>query len=165
MAKGDTFVMQNDEQGAKVNFPPPLVYVAFTVLGIIFRYALFPIALSAHLSIYRWAGVAVLSMGLFLAISARILFSRTGQSPIPWKPSPELLLQGPYQFTRNPMYVGVALIQFGLGLALNNLWISILAPVSLLVVHFLAVLPEEKYLSEKFGDSYRAYTSKVRRYL
>jgi protein-S-isoprenylcysteine O-methyltransferase Ste14 len=157
---------QNDERGAKVNFPPPLVYVGFIVLGIIFRYALFPIAASGHLPIYRWViGIAVLSMGLFLAISARILFARSGQSPIPWKPSPELLLQGPYRFTRNPMYAGLTLIQFGLGLALNNLWISILAPVSLLVVHFLAVLPEEKYLSEKFGDSYRAYLTKVRRYL
>jgi protein-S-isoprenylcysteine O-methyltransferase Ste14 len=158
-------VTQNDERGAKVNFPPPLVYVAFTVLGIIFRYALSPITASGHLPTYRWVGIAVLSMGLFLAISARILFARSGQSPIPWKPSPELLLQGPYRFTRNPMYVGLTLIQFGLGLALNNLWISVLAPVSLLIVHFLAVLPEEKYLSEKFGDSYRAYLTKVRRYL
>ena len=156
---------QNNERGAEVKFPPPLVYVGFIVLGIILRYALFPIALSAHLSIYRGAGVAVLCMGLFFAISARILFARSGQSPIPWKPSPVLLFQGPYRFTRNPMYVGLTLIQFGLGLALNNLWISVLAPVSLFVVHFLAVLPEEKYLSEKFGDSYRTYLTKVRRYL
>jgi protein-S-isoprenylcysteine O-methyltransferase Ste14 len=156
---------QNNERGAEVKFPPPLVYVGFTVLGIIFRYALFPLGVSEHLSIYRWAGIAVLCMGLFLASSARILFARSGQSPIPWKPTPELLFQGPYRFTRNPMYVGLTLIQLGLGLALNNLWISVLAPVSLLVVHFLAVLPEEKYLSEKFGDSYRAYLTKVRRYL
>jgi len=156
---------QNNERGAEVKFPPPLVYVGFIVLGIIFRYALFPLAVSEHLLTYRLVGIAVLSMGLFLAISARILFSRSGQSPIPWKPTPELLFQGPYRFTRNPMYVGLTVIQFGLGLALNNLWISLLAPVSLLVVHFLAVLPEEKYLGEKFGDSYRAYLTKVRRYL
>jgi len=156
---------QNNERGAEVKFPPPLVYVGFIVLGIIFRYALFPIAASGHLLTYRLVGAAVLCMGLFLINGARILFARSGQSPIPWKPTPELLFQGPYRFTRNPMYVGLTLIQFGLGLALNNLWISVLAPVSLLVVHFLAVLPEEKYLSEKFGDSYRAYTSQVRRYL
>ncbi len=156
---------QEDERGADVKFPPPLVYLGFTILGIIFRYALFPLAVSAHVRPYRWLGIAILSMGLFFAISARILFSRSGQSPIPWKPSPELLFQGPYRFTRNPMYVGMTLLQLGLGLALNNLWISLLSPVSLLVVHFLAVVPEEKYLSEKFGDSYRAYLTKVRRYL
>jgi len=156
---------QNDERGAEVNFPPPLVYLGFTVLGIIFRYALFPLGLSEHLLTYRLVGIAILLIGLSPVISARILFARSGQSPIPWKPTPELLFQGPYQFTRNPMYVGLTLIQFGLGLALNNLWISVLAPVSLLVVHFLAVLPEEKYLSEKFGNSYRVYLTKVRRYL
>ena len=151
-----------DERGADVRFPPPLVYLGFTILGIIFRYGLFPVAVSGDVRPYRWLGIAILSMGLFFAISARILFSRSGQSPIPWKPSPELLFQGPYRFTRNPMYVGMTLLQLGLGLALNNLWISLLSPVSLLVVHFLA---EEKYLSEKFGDSYRAYLTKVRRYL
>ena len=63
------------------------------------------------------------------------------------------------------MYVEMTCMQLGLGLALDNLWIGLLAPFSLLVVHFLAVLPEEKYLSEKFGDSYRAYLIRVRRYI
>jgi len=96
---------------------------------------------------------------------ARNLFVRTGQNPTPWTPSPELLLAGPYRFTRNPMYLGVTLFQLGLGLAVNNLWISLLAAPALLVVHFTAVLPEEKYLSEKFGEDYKAYLVKVRRYL
>jgi protein-S-isoprenylcysteine O-methyltransferase Ste14 len=63
------------------------------------------------------------------------------------------------------MYLGLTCIQVALGLALNNLWISLLAAFSLLAVHFVAVVPEEKYLAEKFGDSYRAYMIKVRRYL
>jgi protein-S-isoprenylcysteine O-methyltransferase Ste14 len=63
------------------------------------------------------------------------------------------------------MYLGVTLVQFGLGLAVSNLWISLLAPFSLLIVHFMAVLPEEGYLAEKFGEGYRAYLVKVRRYL
>lgn len=63
------------------------------------------------------------------------------------------------------MYVGITLIQFGLGLALNNLWISMLAPLSLLVLHFIAVLPEEKYLTERFGVEYKAYQQKVHRYI
>lgn len=109
--------------------------------------------------------MAILLIGLSLVISARTLFMRTGQNPKPWTPSPELLLNGPYRFTRNPMYLGITLVQFGLGLALGNLWISLLAPFSLLIVHFMAVLPEERYLAEKFGESYQAYLVKVRRYL
>jgi protein-S-isoprenylcysteine O-methyltransferase Ste14 len=71
----------------------------------------------------------------------------------------------PSQRARKAGPPAITLLQLGLGLALNNLWISLLSPVSLLVVHFLAVVPEEKYLGEKFGDSYRAYLTKVRRYL
>jgi protein-S-isoprenylcysteine O-methyltransferase Ste14 len=63
------------------------------------------------------------------------------------------------------MYVGVTLLEVGLGLAFNNLWISLFALPALLTVHVIAVLPEERYLSEKFGESYRAYLAGTRRYL
>jgi len=156
---------ETSEHGAQVRFPPPLVVLLSIFLGVGLRYAIAPLALPSHRAFGRWAGVAILLFGLGVILSARTLFKRTGQDPKPWKPSPELLLEGPYRFTRNPMYVGVTLIQFGLGLALSNLWISLLAPFSLLAIHFIAVVPEERYLTEKFGDSYKAFLLRVRRYL
>jgi protein-S-isoprenylcysteine O-methyltransferase Ste14 len=63
------------------------------------------------------------------------------------------------------MYVGLTLFQIGLGLMLNSIWASALAVLALATVHFMAVLPEERYLSRKFGDSYRDYLGRVRRYL
>jgi protein-S-isoprenylcysteine O-methyltransferase Ste14 len=110
-------------------------------------------------------GVLLIAVAVGLIISARILFVRTRQSPVPWKPSPELIFNGPYRFTRNPMYVGMTLFELGLGVALNNLWISLFAPLGLVVVHFIAVRAEERYLSEKFGEPYKAYLARVRRYL
>ncbi len=152
------------ERGANVRIPPPLVYVASILVGAALAYAAaLPVPSPRSLSIA--VGVAVVLGGVWLIAEAFKLFRRTGQDPAPWKPTPELVLSGAYRFTRNPMYLGLACIQVGLGLALNNLWICLLAALSLLVVHFLAVVPEEKYLSEKFGDSYRAYVIKVRRYL
>ena len=59
----------------------------------------------------------------------------------------------------------MTLIHVGLGLLLDNLWIVVFAGPALAVVHFIAVLPEEAYLREKFGDPYRQYLVKVRRYL
>jgi protein-S-isoprenylcysteine O-methyltransferase Ste14 len=103
--------------------------------------------------------------GIWLIADAWKLFRRTGQDPAPWKPSPELVFSGSYRYTRNPMYLGLTSIQVGVGMVLNNLWVSLLAGLALLTVHFIAVLPEESYLSEKFGESYRAYMIKVRRYL
>ena len=124
-----------------------------------------PLSLGFARALRVGAGVLILACGVSLVVSARILFKRTGQSPIPWKPTPELLLRGPYRFTRNPMYVGVTLFVIGLGLVLNNLWISLFAAPALLVVHFIAVLPEERYLAAKFGESYRSLFAQVRRYL
>jgi protein-S-isoprenylcysteine O-methyltransferase Ste14 len=152
------------ERGADVHFPPPLVFLGFTLLGVVLRHTVGPIPFPETFSV-RLLGVLVLIAGVGTILSARTLFVRSGQSPIPWKPTPELIFRGPYRFTRNPMYVGITTIQAGLGVALGNVWISVLAPVALLTVHFIAVLPEERYLAEKFGASYREYRARVRRYL
>jgi protein-S-isoprenylcysteine O-methyltransferase Ste14 len=152
------------ERGANVRFPPPFVYLIFILLGVALRYAApLPVPVNRYVAVA--AALAVVLAGFFLIADAWKILRRTGQDPAPWKPSPELVLGGSYRFTRNPMYVGLTGIQIGLGLALDNLWISLLAAFSLLAVHFIAVLPEEKYLSEKFGDSYKTYLIKVRRYL
>jgi protein-S-isoprenylcysteine O-methyltransferase Ste14 len=159
---------ESAERGANVRFPPPAVYVAFILLGWGLSYAAaLPVPAPQYVprTVSLAAGVAILLAGFWLNADAWKLFQRTGQHPAPWKPSPELVLSGAYRFTRNPMYLGMTCIQAGLGLAVNNLWITLLAPFSLLAVHFLAIVPEEKYLTEKFGESYRSYTTKVRRYL
>ena len=79
--------------------------------------------------------------------------------------SPSLVLEGPYRFTRNPMYVGMTLLQVAIGLALGIAWVVVGAALSLTVVHFAAVLPEERYLEEKFGEDYRQFCARVHRYL
>ena len=153
------------EKGADVRFPPPLVWLGGLILGIVID----RFVLSAPFPFARWAsigaGAFVMAFGGPLPISARMHFKRTGQSVRPWDPTPSLIFEGPYRFTRNPMYVGLTLFQIGLGLLLNNVWVSALALPALAIVHFMAVLPEERYLSGKFGTSYRDYLGRVRRYL
>ena len=153
------------ERGAHVRFPPPLVFLLSLLVGVaIDRYvtaAPIPIDRSVRIAL----GLLIVLGGIGLLASSRIYFVRTGQSVIPWKPTPELIFRGPYTFTRNPMYVGMTLLQIGLGIALNNRWIAAFALPALLVVHIIAVRPEEQYLSDKFGDSYRAYLTRVRRYI
>ena len=155
----------SSERGARVRFPPPLVFLGGTLLGVAFQYLVAPARVPVDRAVSAIGGILIGVAGLGFVASARILFKRTGQNPVPWKPSPVLIVKGPYRITRNPMYLGVALIELGLGLAVNNLWISLFAAPALLTVHFIAVLPEERYLSEKFGESYKAYLAQVRRYL
>ena len=153
------------EPAARVRFPPPLVFLGGILLGVACAYLLMPAPVPFGRTMGVIGGVVLLVAGVAFILAARIHFTRTGQSPIPWKPSPSLILRGPYRFTRNPMYVGMTLIELGVGLAVNNLWISAFAVAALVTVHFIAVRPEERYLSEKFGDSYKAYLAQVRRYL
>jgi protein-S-isoprenylcysteine O-methyltransferase Ste14 len=154
-----------NKDGAKVRFPPPLVFLGAIIAGVIVQRMATPLSLQVAAGIRVAAGVLILICGTSLVISARIWFTRTGQSPIPWRPTPELILRGPYRFTRNPMYVGVTLFVVGLGLTLNNIWISLFAVPALVVVHFIAVLPEERYLAEKFGEGYQSFLARVRRYV
>jgi protein-S-isoprenylcysteine O-methyltransferase Ste14 len=154
-----------NKDGAKVRFPPPLVFLGAIIAGVIVQRMATPLSLKVAAGIRLAVGVLLLVCGTSLVISARIWFTRTRQSPIPWKPTPELIFQGPYRFTRNPMYVGVTLFVIGLGLTVNNLWISLFAAPALMAVHFIAVLPEERYLAEKFGESYRNLLARVRRYV
>ena len=154
-----------NERGARVRFPPPLIFLGAIVLGVLVQRKGMRLSLPFAPGLRVAAGILILACGVSLVISARIWFTRTGQSPIPWKPTPELILRGPYRFTRNPMYVGVTLVVIGLGIVLNNLWISLFAGPALLAVHFIAVLPEERYLAEKFGESYRSFLARVRRYV
>ena len=152
------------EVGAKVRFPPPLVFLGLLLLGVgVDRF--FPLAMGGARIVWVALGALVALAGIALVLWAGKWFERTGQAPAPWKPSPELILSGPYRFTRNPMYLGMFFTQVGLGLALRNPWIALLAPASLAVVHAIAVRPEEAYLEEKFGEPYRRFKQSVRRYL
>ncbi|MCA1662973.1 MAG: isoprenylcysteine carboxylmethyltransferase family protein, partial [Myxococcales bacterium] len=110
-------------------------------------------------------GGALAIVALLLGGSAFGLFKKAGQDPKPWMPKTVLVAQGAYRFTRNPMYVGMMTLQVGIGVMLGNLWVVVLAAFALVVVHYGVVLPEEAYLDEKFGESYRQYKQKVRRYL
>lgn len=151
--------------GARVKLPPPLVFLALIGAGVGLRYLAPPPPLPGSRNVQFAVGGALVALALAIGGSAFGLFKRSGQDPAPWKPSPSLVLQGAYRFTRNPMYVSMVLIQIGIGVILDNLWVVVGAAFALVVVHYTAVLREEAYLEEKFGDDYRQFKKRVRRYL
>jgi protein-S-isoprenylcysteine O-methyltransferase Ste14 len=97
--------------------------------------------------------------------SAFRLFRSTGQDPKPWESTPQIISTGIYRFTRNPMYVGMALLQLSIGIGLGNGWIVVLLPVVLLLIYVIAIRHEEIYLERKFGEGYTRYKGSVRRWL
>lgn len=113
-----------------------------------------------------WAGgLIVAGVVLVFGLWPVVLFRRSGQSEIPWTTTTEIVERGPYRFTRNPMYLQMVLGCIGVAVILWNAWIVILTPVCGWVLHRFAIKPEEAYLQDKFGEPYRAYTRRVRRWL
>ena len=81
-----------------------------------------PIAPPGWSFIVRLAGALVVASGFWIMLSAVALFRRLGTKLAPWEPASKLALSGPYRFTRNPMYLGMALIVAGLALVGNAVW-------------------------------------------
>jgi len=151
-----------------VRFPPPFVYVIGFVLGLwIERHH--PLAFVPPRSGLRWlpeaAGLlAFVACALFL-FGALATFRRERTTVLPNRPASALATGGPYRFTRNPMYVGMALLYLGLALVLNTVWPLAFLPLVLLLIDTAVIRREERYLISAFGEEYRSYCSRVRRWL
>jgi len=153
------------KDGAAVRFPPPFVYLIAVVVGALLQWLFYPLPLELPTTLR--IGVAVLAavLGVALVGSAFGLFRSIGQDPAPWTSTPEVVTMGIYRVTRNPMYIGMALIQLGIGVGLANGWIVAAIPVVLAIVWAIAVRHEEAYLERKFGEGYLVYKRSVRRWL
>lgn len=150
-----------DRSGVRI--PPPLLYVAGFLGGVGLELAVPIGALPLALALLS----GLIGFGSWLALDgpAMILFRRAGTSMVPMRPTTVLVTSGPYRVTRNPMYVGMAALYLGLALALGVIWALALLPVVLLAVDRLVIVREERYLDTKFGEAYRDYKSRVRRWL
>lgn len=103
--------------------------------------------------------------GLALAFSAARLFVRAGTPLEPWASPTALVAAGPFRFTRNPMYLGLALCLAGLALWLGTATPLLVIPLFVLVITFGFIRREERRLEERFGEPYRHYCARVRRWI
>ena len=146
-----------------VRFPPPLLYAAAVLGGwLIDRQWPMPIGVATARLTLAWLLIALCAV---LVVSSFQSFWSKHTSAIPIRPATALVIAGPYRFTRNPMYVSLALLTVALGLLLNTWWpIGLLIP-TLILVRLFVIGPEERYLHRRFGAEYEAYTRQVRRWL
>lgn len=157
--------------------PPPLIYLGFlfigwgmaqlgarpeaAVNGLDWMAARFGL----EMEVRRGLALTLIVGGLLLDGMAAGLFRRRGTAVEPWKPSTALIIEGPYRFSRNPIYLGFAITYLGLAIAMDS-WIAlILLLPCLVVVDRLVIRREERYLANKFGAAYDSYRQKVRRWL
>jgi protein-S-isoprenylcysteine O-methyltransferase Ste14 len=158
--------MTEARDSAGVIAPPPLIALAAVVLGLALDWLLPAYVVSMLLSLTERIiiGAMLIATGGALAIPAMRGFRSAGTHVEPWKPSSALVTGGIFGWLRNPMYVGLALIVAGLGIALASDWMLVMLVPAVLLLHFGVVKREERYLEAKFGDAYRAYKERVPRY-
>src|SRR5687767_4556276 len=151
---------------AGVFVPPPLLF-ALPLLGAILLHSRRPWPSaeggSATLVI---GGFAAIGGAIALVLASIATFRQAETTILPaGRPTTSIVERGPYRVTRNPMYLSMALAYLGASIALNNFWAIVFLPAILIVVDVFVIRREERYLASKFGQAYRDYCSRVRRWL
>ena len=150
----------------ELKLPPPVVTLAAGLLmfGLAFS-APGPLPLSA---VWRHVGAAALfGLGLALLLISGRLFFKAGTTVLPYKPenTSKLVISGVYRRSRNPMYLAMLLMLSGWGVFLGQ-WPALAGlPLFMLYMTRFQIIPEERALAALFGEEYREYTRRVRRWI
>ena len=155
--------MTDERDNPGINVPPPLIYVAPLLLGLVLdrrRHLPFlPRGMARGLGLALLGGGAVLNAWFLRTIRDADVPIRTD------KPVPRLTTEGPFRYTRNPSYLALAMIYAGIAVLRNSLWAILLLPVVLVVIQREVIGREERYLERTFGEEYRDYKTRVRRWV
>jgi protein-S-isoprenylcysteine O-methyltransferase Ste14 len=109
-------------------------------------------------------GCIVIALGIALNGSGFITFLRHRTAILPIRSAARLVTTGPYRYSRNPMYVGMAVVYIGIVILTNIAWPLVFLPVVLVALTYLVIRREERYLRGAFDSEYREYSSRVRRW-
>jgi protein-S-isoprenylcysteine O-methyltransferase Ste14 len=144
---------------------PPLIFLGFLAAATVLE-ALVPLpVLAAHALARYLAGAALAACGFVMIGMGTRRFLAVGTNIPPSLPTTALVVEGIYGRTRNPLYLGTTLVYLGPSVAAGSLWAIVLVVPLLWVINVGVVAREERYLERKFGDAYRAYKARVRRWV
>ena len=156
--------MDDREDAARVIIRPPLAWGLAVIAGLALDW-LAPLPLLPADLPAGGLGAMVFVLALALFAWAIVTITRVGSNVPTNLPTTTIVESGPYRFTRNPIYLAMFLGLIGLAIAFHNLWLLLMLVPFALVIHYGVVTREEAYLERKFGDVYRGYRSRVRRWL
>src|SRR5438552_3670995 len=145
---------------------PPLLFLAAVLIGFVLDRLLgLQLPIPGSDRVHWIVGGSLILIGLALAAAGIRNFSQAG-TPVPTiKPTRALVTTGIHGWTRNPIYLGMFLLYGGIGLAAQSPWILILTLPLAITIRYGVVAREEAYLERRFGDAYRDYKARVRRWL
>lgn len=156
--------MQGTKQdSARIVAPPPVIYVGVFALGMLLEWIWPGKLLSSPVAF--GIGAVILLCGVIGAVWAILTLRRARTAVNPYKPTTAIVTDGPYRFSRNPIYVSDAVIYAGLALGLNAIWPLVLLPVVVWIMQSGVISQEEQYLERKFGEEYLRYKRSVHRWI
>jgi len=157
--------MKKQKDHADIVAKPPVIYAVPFLIGILLN-KFFSLkilsSVSTSLLILSWILVV---LGFFLAGWTLLTFLKKGEDVRPEKPTTVIIANGPFRFSRNPIYLSFNITYIGFSLILNNLWLIIFLPFAFLVLRYGVVSKEEQYLERKFGKKYLVYKKRTRRWI
>lgn len=153
--------MHRSTDHPQVIAPPPLIYVGALALGYLTR-RVWSI-LSFHPLV--WVGSMAIGVSVAIALWAVLTMHRAHTPVDPSKPPQALVQQGPFRWSRNPIYVALTVGSLGVALIWGNGWMIVWLIAAIIIMHYGVIRREERYLLEKFGAPYERYLQQVRRWL
>jgi protein-S-isoprenylcysteine O-methyltransferase Ste14 len=144
-------------------FQPPAYFALYLVEAIVLHF-IFPIVQIIPVP-YTYLGILLIVAGLIINFWSDGIFKNIGTTVKPFEVPSELTVNGPFRYSRNPMYVGMVASLLGLAILLGSL-VAFLAPVTIFITLNIIFIPfEEMVLEKTFGQKYLSYKSRVRRWL
>lgn len=153
----------NGKDTAGVFLPPPIILAIAILLGFGLDY-LWPRPFAPDWGRF-YLGPALMVAAVALAIAGARQFKAAGTSVNPWVPSTAIVTTGVFAYTRNPMYLAMAILLVGIGLLGNTLWFLAVLIGFVGLMQVGVILREEAYLERKFGAPYSDYKNRVRRWI
>ena len=130
-----------------------------------FAVPIFLLAPRKPFSLFNPLGLAPLAVGIVLLLWCVQQFYAAGKGTLaPWSPPQNLVVSGPYRFSRNPMYVAVVLVLVGWAVSFRSARLAVYAALMTVVFHLRVVLFEEPWLTRTHGGEWIRYQSQVRRW-
>lgn len=143
---------------------PPALYPALAIGGAYLLQQYLPLP-RPTLALYANSAWVVFGLSLGLIFWSLLSLRKFRTTAIPHHASTCLVTSGPYRRSRNPIYLGFLLLMLASGLGTGNMWAVLFMPLVMILLTRYAIIPEEHYLQNRFGENYQTYCRSVRRWL
>jgi protein-S-isoprenylcysteine O-methyltransferase Ste14 len=160
---GGNAAMEKRAEAAGARVPAPVIFASLFVAGLVLNRVLPHPGFGPAL---RTAGWLLAAFGfVVIGLPGILALRRAGTSPNPRRPTTALVADGPYRYSRHPLYLSMATIYAGASLGVNSFWTLVLLVAAIVLIDRGPMVREERYMEQKFEDAYRTYKARVRRWL